>query len=358
MNWIIDEFGNQLEQDVRDDNVNGSIAAAVVRKKEILWSQAFGASNPTGSRQADTDTIYRVGSVAKSFTAFLMMLLVQAGTIELDHPVEKYFPEIRELEGYSAGTMITFRQLASHTAGLSREPRLEKADEGPIEEWEQKVLQSIAKTSLEYAPGTRFSYSNIGYAILGVALSHAANEPFIQMIEEKICKPLGMDNTFFTVPDHKRKNLAQGIGGGPFGDEEIDLDGPAREHRGRGYKVPNGGLYSTPTDLAKFLMSNTGHANLLAKEYLEIMHARQTPETTYHCYGLGYELYQDPRIKLAGHSGGVLGYSANLVFEKEHQFGVILMRNYNWGITSWDFAPKILLRKLLDFEKTRDTDRV
>src|SRR5690242_10731476 len=119
--WIIDAFENQLEKDVQDDNINGSISAAIVRKNEIIWSKTFGPSNIKGYSVADANTIYRIGSVTKSFTAFLMVLLVQDGILELDSCVENYLPEIRGVEGYSDATRITFRQLASHTAGLIRE---------------------------------------------------------------------------------------------------------------------------------------------------------------------------------------------------------------------------------------------
>ncbi len=347
---ILDEFEDQLKKDIRDDNIQGSISAAIVKNNRIIWAKAFGPSTVAGDRPADTRTIYRVASIAKSFTAFLMMLLVQDGTIAVDDPIEKYFPEICELEGYSDSTKITFRQLASHTSGLSRESKLEKADAGPLQEWENKVLQSIPKTSFEAEPGKRFSYSNIGYGILGVALSRAAQEPFIEMIEARIFKPLHMDNSFFVVPEHKLENLAQGIGGGPFGDGELDLEGPRQEHLGRGYKVPNGGVYSTSTDLAKFLICNLGNENLLEKNHLETMHTNQTPERTYHRYGLGFELYQDPTITIVGHSGGMWGYSSSFGFEKSHGYGVIMLRNYNWGVTSWDIGPKVLLRKLVEFE--------
>ena len=350
---IMDEFEEQLRKDLRDDNINGSMSAAIVKKDKMIWSKAIGPSDRNGDRTVDTQTLYRAGSIAKSFTAFLMMQLVQEGTIELDQSVENCFPEIRELEGYSDATRITFRQLASHTAGLTREPKLENAASGPIEDWDNKVLQSIPKTSFEFKPGERFSYSNIGYGILGVALSRAAKQPFIGMIEEKILKPLYMENSFYVVPEHKLENMAQGIGGGPFGDEPLDLEGPKNEHRGRGYKVPNGGLYSTPTDLGTFLISLMGYTNLLERKHLELMYTKQTPEPIYYGYGLVLELYQDPGIAIAGHAGGVLGYTAYFGFEKEYHYGVILMRNYNWGVTNWDFDPKVLLRKLVELEKNQ-----
>ncbi len=349
--WIIEEFERQLAKDVRDDNINGSISAAILHNDKLLWAKAFGTTTIEGNLPATPETIYRAGSIAKSFTAFLMMQLVQEGLIELGDPVEKYFPAVRELEGYFDSTPITFQQLASHTAGLIREPKLEKADAGPIDAWEDKVLQAIPKTAFESKPGERFSYSNIGYGILGVALARAANTPFITMIDEKIFKQLDMQNSFFVVPEHKLEHLAQGIGGGPFGDEAPDLEGPAREHHGRGYKVPNGGIYSTPIDLGKFLSCLMGYGNILEKPYLELMQTRQAPETTFHTYGLGFEMYQDDRLTIIGHSGGVLGYSSYFGFEKEHHYAVASMRNYNWGVTSWDLGQKILLCQLVDFEK-------
>lgn len=348
---IIDEFENQLEKDLWDDNINGSISAAIVKKDKMIWSRGFGPSHRDGNAIVNANTIYRIASLAKSFTAFLMMRLVQDGTIQLDDPIERHFPEIRELQGYADSTKITFRQLASHTSGLVREPALEKADSGPIEEWEDKVLQSLPKTSFESKPGERFSYSNIGYGILGMALSRAAQEPFIELVDEKIFKPLQMENSFFVVPEHKLENLAQGIGGGPFGEEELDVQGPKNEHRGRGYKVPNGGLYSTSNDLGKFLICIMGSGSILEPQHLELMHTKQTPEASYHGYGLGFGLYQDRTMTIVEHSGGVWGYSAYFGFEKKYGYAVILLRNYNWGTTSWDIGPKVLLRKLADFEK-------
>ena len=151
---------------------------------EIIWSKAYGTSNIDNKIMADSITIYRTGSISKSFTAFLMMQLVQEGTIELDEQIEKYLPEISELNGYSASTKITFLQLASHTSGLIREPYLENAASGPIEEWESKVLQSIPKTSFQSKLGEKFSYSNIGFGILGLTLSRAAEKS-----SYKLCIP-------------------------------------------------------------------------------------------------------------------------------------------------------------------------
>jgi CubicO group peptidase (beta-lactamase class C family) len=345
---IISEFESQLKKDLKDDNINGSISAAIVKGNKIIWSEAYGLSDIDNKINPDSTTIYRTGSISKSFTAFLMMQLVQEGVIELDEPIEKYLPEISQLNGYSDSTKISFRQLATHTSGLIREPELENAASGPIEEWEDKILLSIPKTSFQSKPGRGFSYSNIGFGILGLTLSRAADKSFIELVKDKIFKPLNMNDSFFIVPNDRLDNLAKGMGGGPQGN--LDKETPEKEHVGRGYKVPNGGIYSTPNDLAKFMICNLGYSELLNKDNLGLMQSIRTPEGERQNYGLGFALYQDSVITTVGHGGSVSGYTGNFVFEKESQYGVILMRNYNWGTTNLNLRSLVLLRKLKELD--------
>ncbi len=340
---LITEFENQLKKDIDDDDIGGSISYAVIKGDKILGANAVGPASIDSNVSADTPTIYRTGSISKSFTAFLMMQAVQDGIIQLDDPVENYFPEIRNLDGYSDSRKITFQQLASHTSGLVREPDMENAASGPIEEWENKILASIPNTRFQSELGERYSYSNIGFGILGLAVSRAANVPFMEMVEERIFEPLNMTNSFFVVPDDRMKDLSKGLAGGPTG--EINSERPALEHDGRGYKVPNGGIYSTPLDLAKFMMCNMGYMDLLSEDNLTQMQTIQTPEGR-QTYGLGFSLYQDDGISTVGHGGSVAGYTAYFIFDKESQYGVILMRNFNFGNTNLNLRSISLIRKL------------
>ena len=336
----INEFTNRIKKDVEGDNFKGSISATILKGDSIIWSGAFGSADFTDNIEADSTTIYRTGSISKSFTAFLMMQLVEDGTIKLNDPIEIYLPEINELKGYSTSTRITFQHLASHTSGLIREPKLKNAASGPIENWEIKILKSIPKTSFKSKPGERFRYSNIGFGILGLAISRAANESFIELVEQRIFKPLNMTNSFFIVPQNRMENLAKGMNLSSHG--SINPDSQI-EHEGRGYKVPNGGIYSTPNDLAKFIASNMGHIEILNKDSLAKLQSKQTPDGN---YGLGFFLYQDSTISTVGHGGAVTGYTCNLLFEKESQYGVILMRNYNRGNTKLNASSLELIRKL------------
>lgn len=346
---IIDDFEKRLKWDLINDNIGGSISATIVKGNKIIWSKAYGTLETDNNIYADSSTIYRTGSISKSFTAFLMMQLVEEGIIEIQEPIEKYLPEISGLNGYSDSTKITFQQLASHTSGLVREPDLEGAASGPIEGWENKILLSIPETSFQSSPGLVYSYSNIGFGILGLALSRAAGKSFMELIKDKIFKPLSMNSSFFIVPDDKLMYLAKGMERLQSG--RIDKETPEKEHLGRGYKVPNGGIYSSPNDLARFMISNLGYSEIIDKNNLAIMQRKQTPgEEWGRNYGLGFSLYQDDAISTVGHGGSVSGYTADFQFEKQSQYGVILMRNYNWGSTNLNSEAVKLLRKLREFD--------
>lgn len=339
---IINEFESQLRADLSTDGIGGSISAAIVKENKVIWSKAFGYADRENNVLADTSTIYRAGSISKSFTAFLMMKLVENGAINVTDPVELYVPEIRNLPGYSDSTKITFLQLASHTSGICREPQLEYANAGKIDDWEKKLIAAIPTCYFIGIPGRRYEYSNIGFGILGLAISRASGKPFIQLMQEEIFIPLKMARSFYAIPGDLTNKLALGMEGGPS--ELIDTESPRIEHYGRGYKVPTGGIYSTPNDLAKFMICNLGYNAILKQKSLALMQSEKGPLPNK--YGLGFMIFHNDQVNIVGHNGQVLGYTSQLAFEKESKFGVILMRNYTRGATDLDKASFILLSKL------------
>lgn len=340
INAVIHEFRNQIEEEVKADKNKGSISITILKGDQTLWSGAYGFADFTNNIKADSSKIYRTGSISKTFTAFLMMQLADEGTIRLNEPIEKYLPEITTLEGYADSTKLTFHHLASHTSGLIREPKLRNAAAGPIAQWEEKILASIPETAFKTGMDQAYSYSNIGFGILGLALSRAAEKPFMQLVEEKIFKPLNMNNSFWIVPESKMSELAIGMQSNGKGQVHEQA---AREHKGRGYKVPNGGIYSTPNDLMKFMNALMGYGGLLKQESLSAMLGAQTPGDN---YGYGLSLFEDDEISTAGHGGSVAGYNCYMAFDKESQYGVVLMRNYNRGKTNLGSASRELIRKL------------
>jgi CubicO group peptidase (beta-lactamase class C family) len=344
---LITEFGNRLTNDTKKDKVHGSISAAIVKNSEVIWANAFGFASRGKDIAADTGTIYRIGSITKTFTATLLMQLAEERRLKLDDPVEKYLPEIKSLKGYSDQTIITLRQLASHTSGLKREPDMPGASLGPVDQWEIKLLSCIPYTSFKSSPGTSFQYSNIGYALLGLTLERASGVPYIQMVQERIFAPLHMDNSFFSIPENKKAELAEGIANYRENfkakiNESRSLQGVLDSTFG-GYTVPCGGIYSTSCDLAKFVLALMGKTPLLKPESLREMQVI-APGGRY--YGLGLMLGRFGKLDFAGHGGNLPGYLTQFSIERHRVYAVILMRNYNKGKTNLTLDSRKLLSKL------------
>ncbi|HTI07698.1 MAG TPA: serine hydrolase domain-containing protein [Puia sp.] len=344
---VITHFGKRLSSDIKKDDVHGSISGAIIKNGKVIWAGAFGYVIRDKDIAADTSTIYRIGSITKTFTATILMQLVEERKVKLDDSVEKYLPEIKSLKGYSDKTIITFRQLASHTSGLRREPGMPGASLGPVDQWESKLLSSIPYTSFKSSPGTHYQYSNIGYALLGLALERVSGVPYIQMVQQRIFTPLHMYNTFFSVPENKMAELAEGfvnlkkkvkdkINKNPS--LQRVLDNPLG-----GYTVPCGGIYSTPLDLAKFVIALMGKTLLLQPESLSAMQIIP-PGGRY--YGLGLMLARYGKLDFIGHGGLVQGYISQFSIEQHNVYAGILMRNYNRGRTNLGLGSRRLLSKL------------
>jgi CubicO group peptidase (beta-lactamase class C family) len=338
---IIETFKATLAKSVEVDNVHGSISFAVIKGDKIIYNSAVGYASHDRDTPADTSNIYRIGSITKVFTAVLMMQMVEEGKLKLDDPVENSLPEIKTLKGYAdLGSKITFRQLASHTAGLKREPDMANANSGPLNQWEQKLLECIPQTGFIGKPGGQYLYSNMGFAMLGLALQRITGVPYIQMVQDRILTPLHMDDTFFTLPGSKRNRLAEGI---ENSNGKVNTKLPVSELKGRGYRVPNGGIFSTPTDLAKLAFALQGKQALLKPGSIKEM--KKVPEGG-RFYGLGFMLVQKHDLHIFGHDGSVPGYTSGMLIDQDTGYAVILMRNYNKGETLMVGTPTILLEEL------------
>jgi len=343
----VEQFSFSIAQDVEDDAVGG-IAAGIMVDGDLVWADAWGFANRDTREPMRSSSVSRTGSISKSVTALLMMILVDRGLVRLDDPVSLYLPELNGLQDRRSGSQdITFRHLASHTAGLAREPDWPESTVGSIGDWENRILESIPRTAYDSIPGARYQYSNIGFGILGLALSRAANRPFIDLVEDEIFTPLGMTGSSFVVQGAELEpRLAHGY---VLKDEEISSEAPMREHAGRGYKVPNGGVYSTVGDLGRFLGAVAGVPGLkiVEESSRKQMLAMQTPENPSQGYGLGLSLVSDDKGNwFAGHGGSVAGYNAYMTVDPDAKIGVVLLRNYTEGRTNLGGMAQSLLSEL------------
>jgi D-alanyl-D-alanine carboxypeptidase len=284
---------------------------------------------------ADKDTVYRIGSITKQFTGLMLLQLVEQGKVKLSDPVEKYFPEVKQVQGAFPGAPpITLVQLATMTSGMDREPAdLATYLKGPVSDWEKVLISALPRTKYAFEPDTHYFYSNIGYATLGAAISRAAGTTYTKYVLEKIFAPLEMTHSAFEPTPAIREHLSKGYE--VARDGKIDSVTPQREHDGRGYKVPNGAMYTTVGDLARFLSLELGEVppNVLKKETLEDNYKRvnSSNDGLTSGYGIGFQLNRRGERVFVGHGGSVAGYRAEAYVDRASKVGVIVLRNVGGG---------------------------
>ena len=309
----------------------GGLSIGIVSGHQLIWSKHYGYADAEAKRVADNDTAYRVGSITKQFTALALLQLVEKNQMRLSDPLEKYVPEMKQGKSSPAGTPITLLQVAMMTSGLAREPGCDDHSEGPSTRWQKIVLRCLPETQYVNEPGTAFLYSNIGYAALGLAIERAGGQPFVDQVRDRIFVPLGMSRSEMgDATPAVRTNLAHGYqrsrAGGKPSREDAD-----RALDGRGYRVPNGGMFSTISDLAKFVAWEMGDGppGILKKETQEANYSRAffyEPEM-YIGYGVGFQIRWYGPVLMLGHGGSTDGYHSYALVNRPARLGVIALRN-------------------------------
>lgn len=327
----------------------GSVTVGVVSGKDLIWTKSYGNADMEKKLPADKDTIYRIGSITKMFTALMLEQLADAGKVHLSDPVEKYFPEIKTVPtDFPGAPPVTLIQLAEHTSGMDREPAdMEKYVQGPVSDWEKTLASALAHTRFSIEPGTQFSYSNIGFATLGAALGRAAGEPYTEYVPKHIFAPLGMTHTTLEYSQEMQAHLSKGYD--VDGNGKIESETPLREQKtGRGYKVPNGAIYTNIGDMAHFASFLLGHGpeSVLKTAVLEkdlTNTAAQADFSLSTGYTLGGQLDRRDGYVAFGHGGGVAGYQAGFEMNRDLSVAVIVFANeIGGGIGTGDLANKAL----------------
>lgn len=311
----------------------GSVTVGVVFGNKLVWTRSYGNADMEKKIPADKDTVYRIGSITKMFTALMLEQLADAGKVHLSDPVEKYFPEVNTVQDkFANAPPITLIQLATHSSGMDREPSdTDTYVKGPVSDWEKTLIAALPHTRYALEPGTQFSYSNIGFATLGATLGRASGEPYTEYLPKHIFGPLGMTSTALELTPAIRPHLSKGYDAGPGG--KVDADAAQREHEtGRGYKVPNGAIYTTVGDMARFcsFLMGQGPDSVLKAASLERNLSQSAVQADYQLssgYTLGGFVFRRDGYTAFGHGGAVAGYRADVYVNRDATVGVIVLAN-------------------------------
>jgi CubicO group peptidase (beta-lactamase class C family) len=218
-------------------------AIGIVIDGKLEYEKGFGIADLETKAKPDADTVYRVGSITKSFAGLALLAARDAGQLGVDDPLARWIPEAGGLVYPSRDARpITLRQLASHTSGLPRVGSYD-GDHGPTEEL---IAKSLPGFPLEYAPGTGWVYSNLGFSLLGIAIGRAGGASFDDVVTKRILVPLGMTSSYWSpdrIPPGRLATAYESTPSGPKPTRPAD----------RGAGSARGGLFSTVRDMARYV---------------------------------------------------------------------------------------------------------
>src|SRR5690242_14681414 len=287
------ELERRVRTEQRDKRLP-SLAAAVVRDGDIVWETAVGAADVEAQREATPDTQYRVGSITKTFTAAAIMQLRDEGKLDLEDTLD------RHVEG--AAHAPTIRRLLSHTSGLQRETHDDAWLNARFADVPE-LVETLERAEGVLAPGARFHYSNLAFALLGVVVERVAGMPYAQYVEQRLLRPLGLDRTSFDPQEPAATGyLVQPYVEGAWAEAPVAT----------GAWIAAGQLWGTVRDLCRWaaFLAQPDEA-VLRPETAEEMRTLQTISDHVRWtggYGLGLQLVRDGERILFGHGGSMPGF--------------------------------------------------
>lgn len=327
-----------IEDERKKQNLPG-LAFGIVIDGDLAYAKGFGAIGMDNKAVPDADTVYRIGSISKSFTALALVAVRDEGLVRLDDPLAAWVPEAGKLVYPSRDSQpLTLRQLANHTSGLPRMGTFDPESDAS----EDVIVKSLDKLALEAAPGTRWSYSNLGFGLLGIAISHAAKTPLHDLIASRITKPLGMTATVWDYTQVPAGKLAPAYQPGPTG--------PAPRTPSRIGAIDGaGGIYSSVRDMAKYVAFQLGaypprsadDTGPIRRASLREAHGtgvqvdlRQQPTVAAVSYGFGWTQERSCKFDdLVGHGGAIDSYRSYIMFSPSRGVGMIALSNFGTADT-------------------------
>ena len=312
--------------DWRRSNAIPGMSAGAVCIDTLVWAKGYGVLSLDNQQSVTPNALFRIASVTKVFTAAAILKLAGEGRLNLDAPVNEYidwFDIGRTPE--SGDSELTVRQLLSHTSGLPRDSALTDFSRN-FQPASADAIAALPGQALQSAPGERYAYSNLGYAVLGQVISSVSGRTYAEYLETEILEPLGMISTLvhpspqdLTAWGHGPKRLVFGRRLADFWDLR--------------FATPAGGMASSVSDLSKFMkMQIAPYQSLdpapLTREAVLESHAVQfVVEPGIAGVGLSWGIDMSDGQYVIYHGGDLPDQTAFMIIDIRSGLGIVLLTN-------------------------------
>lgn len=302
----VDDF---IKAQMQTQHIPG-VALAVIKDGKVIKARGYGLANVETNTPVTAATVFKIGSMSKPIIAMGIMFLVEDGKISLDDNVGKY------LEGTPATWKdITIRHLLSHTSGIIREA---PGFDGARAQSDADVIKTAYPLPLNFHPGEKYEYCNVGYFSLAEIIRKATGKPWSEFLSERIFAPLGMSSTRTTTFDDIVPNRADAYS---FANNKLTNAGITRAIR------PSGAFLSTLSDLVKLEAALNGKGFLKPVTRKAMWTPFKLNDGRDSIYGLGWRIEDINGIKRIGHGGNLDGFKSFYARFVNEGLTVIVMTN-------------------------------
>ena len=292
--------------------------------QEIVWARGFGYADEANQILASEETIYRVGSISKLFTATAVMQLAEQGRIDIDTPLQYYLPEFSIKSRFVDSDPITPRNIMTHHSGLPTS--WQKGMWNPNPESFSKVTYKIKGKYTSFPPNYVFVYSNLGVSLLGHMIENLSGLDFASYTKVSVLDSMGMTRSSFVLDQSVTPLLSKGY----FKGRETKQI-PLRD-------LPSGGLYSNVVDLGQFMKMVFGNGKSNDVQILEPQNLAEmfTPQNETIALDLDFRiglgwflsgLNLENGGRIGWHTGGTIMFHSQLIVLPEHKLGVVVLSN-------------------------------
>ncbi len=327
----LDERVTKIVSDINSSTPGLSLL--IGKGEDIIYQKGFGMADIENNIPIEPETCFIIASVTKQFTCMALMMLKERGLLDYDETIDRYFPDFPEYKN-----RVTIRNLMTHTSGI-KEYFTDQCIEGVLipENATQEDILNIIKGfgDLEFEPGSRFSYSNSGYVMLGAIIEKVSGLPFDRFMLENIFKPIGMDKTQIGVsPDQKFGNLAKGyktVSDNTFHRTKMDM---------AAIGWADGNMVSTVGDLFKWHRALFTEKLVKSQTMQEAFKPNALSDGNLSNYGFGWFIDTWEGHRQIWHTGGTIGYISRLSRFVDDDTVIIMLTN-NDGINRDDIFYNI-----------------
>lgn len=297
------------------------LAISVMQGGAPLWHHEYGMADLARGEKIGPDTLFRLGSISKLFTALAILQLRDAGKLDLDDRVTRHLPWLR-LAG-DDHPAITIRELLLHLSGLpSDAPGVSWTDR--VMPGRDQVIAGMPAVELALLPETGWKYSNLGYVLLGLVIETASGQSYADYVTGHVLAPLGMTGTL-VEPSPGAPHLAIG-----YGARAPDGSRGARDFLPMGAMTPAAGITSSAEDLTRLAAWALGSGDssvLSAQSRREMLRVQADFSDFSGGQGIGWEVRPGPKGVRIGHAGKAAGFAGKLIIEPATGLGVAVLIN-------------------------------